>query len=406
MIKSFNAPSPEAGPALLEPTITGNGEHEQALGADDKSANNVEYVSETPGPDKAAHALKKDPIVLENDDKGNVMQLSSGEDFTGRVSTTSPPEGAVKNNNVREIIPDVPGEDSKIDLIAKIDETIKTVRAMQQEKPVLRRRRPAATWTAYGNEDNAGIQRSSIDEERGWSTEPQETVTAAGTIETSVTDIPEKNETADEPAPVVMAEEHAEASPIVMAERPPEPETITIEENLNKIDQPLRGGEEHKVGLVVKNKKSSKTRLLAKIETPRTPEIREKIKTPEPAATQQLAPKIALLVKGGNFNKNKNISRGRDNTSRSNDLLKRWKYIGSVQNGILLYIDPDTISYPSEQVVNVLMRASVNNTEYIDMLAINCSESMLRILEERNGNNPVMSAYSDEWSRSRAHACS
>ena len=79
------------------------------------------------------------------------------------------------------------------------------------------------------------------------------------------------------------------------------------------------------------------------------------------------------------------------------DLLKKWEPIGSTQSGVPLFISPDNISHPYEDVVNLLVKASVNKKEFIDLLAINCSQIKLRILEERNGNNPVLSTYSNEW---------
>ena len=116
----------------------------------------------------------------------------------------------------------------------------------------------------------------------------------------------------------------------------------------------------------------------------------------EQAAGIRAMPNVVLMVKRDNSKNTQNIASNIPSVS-TGDLLKKWKHIGSTKSGIPLYIMSDKITYPSEHVVNLLVKASFDKKDFIDMLSINCSQIRLRILEERNGPNPAFSSYSNEW---------
>ena len=108
------------------------------------------------------------------------------------------------------------------------------------------------------------------------------------------------------------------------------------------------------------------------------------------AATVEKLPKVALLVKKGNLLERLKMAR-----------LKKakWEDAGTTAAGVPLCIDSASISHPSESNVKMLMKAWVDKKDYINMLEINCTERKLRILEERSGKNPVLSAYSRDWQK-------
>jgi len=190
----------------------------------------------------------------------------------------------------------------------------------------------------------------------------------------------------------------------VQIDKPQEPKAVTETKKIPE-DTPIVKTDEKPVPPQVA-KLEEKPAVAAYKESERATTNKQEIKAPEekkndlnksePSVSRPEMPSVALLVKR-NKSRTSNSKSPAVQGITSSDLIKKWKHIGSTKNGVPLFIAPDNISYPYEHVVNLLVKASVNSKDFIDLLAINCSQIKLRILEERNGNNPVFSSYSDEW---------
>ncbi len=241
---------------------------------------------------------------------------------------------------------------------------------------------------------------------------------------TATSDKPSKSE------PIVMMEKSQKPELVAETEKTSKPSAVDKEKKPPMTGQATEGNEAKipgavikteaapEAGMITKNEKTRETQSIVKEEKiPETEPAAEKVRTSEPevitknketviteqAVTEDKAkknepvvqkqefPGIALLVRR---QKTKDIQ---DNSAaESKAANKRWRNIGS-NNGIPLFIDSENISYPSEDIVKLLIKASVKEREYTDLLEINCSQKKLRILEERSGSNPILSAYSSAW---------
>lgn len=167
-------------------------------------------------------------------------------------------------------------------------------------------------------------------------------------------------------------------------------------EKPQETEMKVRGEGNREGELVVKTGEKSETELIAKIEKPGKNEpvtVKNITQKADPVDKISKLPKIALLVAPNKLKESQNIS----GKNTDNDLIKRWQHIGVTKDGIPLFIDSGNMSYPSEHIVKLMMRASINKRDFIDLLEINCLQTKLRIIEERTGNNPVLSVYSSEW---------
>ncbi len=187
---------------------------------------------------------------------------------------------------------------------------------------------------------------------------------------------------------------------IVQPEEPSVNVLIEKSEIPQETEMKVKGEGNRQSELVVNTGEKSETELIAKIEKPgKTEPVRVKDITQKTDLVDKMKklPKIALLVTPNKLKEIQNISQSKISKDTDNDSIKRWTHIGVTKDGIPLFIDSGNMSYPSEHIVKLMMRASVNKRDFIDLLEINCLQTKLRILEERTGNNPVLSVYSSEW---------
>lgn len=83
--------------------------------------------------------------------------------------------------------------------------------------------------------------------------------------------------------------------------------------------------------------------------------------------------------------------------SDKTDYTERWKDVGKTRYGAPLYIDSQTISYLSTDIVRLWIKANHNEKKFLDLLEIDCSQNKFRILDERLDKNPELSPHSQEW---------
>lgn len=352
MIEKFNHSSVDSIPVLTESTAKNNDEKDKDIPAQDYVQMSSQALNKPSVPSSVKQTGTTDAIPAEKNIAANVRQASSaGQDSTGILPSKSivmaevkskktedsiPPAQIVKTpintpqmNNANIIKPETGTADKelrdnaeksrKIDLIAKIDETFKDLRTIQNEKQ-------PETEVVIKTEKTTGYK------------------------------------------PLIKTEEQPVTTQVVRLEETPVAATVTEHEKIPDVKQEVTATEE---------KKSD-------------------IKKPDQSVKRPTMPNLALLVKRDNSRTSINNSPAAPGIT-TNDLLKKWTHIGSTKSGVPLFIAPDKISNPNEPVVNLLVKASVNKKDFIDLLAINCSQIKLRILEERNGNNPAFSSYSNEW---------
>ncbi|MBI5664381.1 MAG: hypothetical protein HZC49_04740 [Nitrospirae bacterium] len=348
MIKKFNHAPTDYVQAPAESTVNNSIEKDKSVSSSYNAQKNGKDLNIPSAP--VQQTGTKDSVFAKNDKAFNLREASTGKDSTGILPTKSiaetekskkgdnaaplaSMEKTIKNpsqaNNADILKPELsavakaePGKvesQNKIDLIAKIDEAFKDLRAIQNEKPV---------------KADADI----------------------------------KTEKTPEVKPLAKTEEQPVKLQVAKLEDTPAAAAITESQSIPVVKQEVNTLEE---------KKSS-------------------ITSTGQSVRRQEMPNVALLVKRFNPRTGPNVSPSTPGVTTS-DLLKKWKHIGSTNSGVPLFISPDNISYPYEHVVNLLVKASVNKKDFVDLLAINCSQIKLRILEERNGNNPVFSSYSAEW---------
>ncbi len=351
MIKIFYHDSNALIPVPTESTDNNSMEKDKNISASYNVQISSKDLNEPPGPSPILQTETKDAFPSEKDRAVNVRQTSAREDSSGILPPKSIVRSEVKSKNTEDAAPpaeivksikntsqlinattskpetstaakplrDNIEKDRKIDLIAKINETLTNLRAIQNEKPG----------------------------------------------ETEVVIETEKT-TADKPR--VKTAEQELTQQVVKLEETPATASVTESERIPVVEQEVKAREEKKEG----------------------------IKKTEPAVKIREMPTVALLVKRDTpKNTQNNLSDSTVVTTA--DLLKKWKHIGNTKSGVPLFIAPDNISYPYQHVVNLMVKASVNKKVFINVLAINCSQTKLRVLEERSGNNPVFSSYSNEW---------
>ena len=126
-------------------------------------------------------------------------------------------------------------------------------------------------------------------------------------------------------------------------------------------------------------------------------EAREKPEKTVPVVKPPKFPKLALIVRHKKPHKIQDGSISGKSKFANAVLSVKWKKIGGAKNRTPLFIDTETISYPSEHIVNFSIKASVNKKEFIELLEIDCSQIKLRIMEEPLEKIPVLTPYSTEW---------
>ena len=205
------------------------------------------------------------------------------------------------------------------------------------------------------------------------------------------------------PEPDPKKEKIPKAVPVVR------PEKVSGNEVVKKIAKPKKP--KHAVGAkkTVKAKVRAKSKKAVKIETAaknkkplktkpaEKAEAREKPQKTVPVVKPPKFPEIALIVRHKKPQKIQDGSITEKSKFANAVLSVKWKKIGSAKNRTPLFIDTETISYPSEHIVNFSMKASVNKKEFIELLEIDCSQIKLRIMEEPLEKIPVLTPYSIEW---------
>jgi hypothetical protein len=85
------------------------------------------------------------------------------------------------------------------------------------------------------------------------------------------------------------------------------------------------------------------------------------------------------------------------NKVQKTELPDTWKIVNGTKSGTSVYIDSQTLSYPSEDIARVLIKTASNKNEYLDLLEINCRQTKFRLLEQRLKKNPALTPHSHEW---------
>jgi hypothetical protein len=347
MIKKFNNNSINSQPVLTESEDYRYIEKDNAVTA----THDIEMSGQASNESSGSSHVQQTGEIMEKDEAANLRQLTSGEDTSGIMPLISSVKNGVKSKSSEDTMP-----------ATQMEKTVKNGPGVNIEK--IRGPESAANTKVIRNnvEKNPKINIiANIDDTlEALHAMQNERPAEAGAIT--------KTEKTQEDKPGVKIEEHGEAARVVKSEQAPVTKAITGGERLPKIAPEIKALEEKK----------------------------EDIKKTEQAVKTQQLPKIALLVKRDSSQKRQNNATNNARITNT-DLLKKWEHIGSTKSGVPLFIASDNISHPYEHVVNFFVKASVNKKEFIDLLAINCSQVKLRILEERNGNNPVLSTYTNEW---------
>ena len=140
---------------------------------------------------------------------------------------------------------------------------------------------------------------------------------------------------------------------------------------------------------------SSPTGLIENTDKPSNTELAgekaEPAKTGTIAGTQKV-PKLALFLR-----RNKPRSIKKESSDKVESAKRKWKKVGKARNGTLLFLDSASITYPSVNIVQLFMKAVVNEKEFMDLVKIDCLGNKLRIIKEGTEKNPILSPYSTEW---------
>lgn len=380
MIKKFNNSSKDVMTVQTESTDNKYFEKDADISTPDISQMSSEALSDSPEPFPVQQNGTQDAILPEKDKATNLWDESAGEDLanlplepiviTGgnskKAADAAPPakiEKTVKNrpptDNTHMLSSSanpgpnkVENSEKKIDLIAKIDETFTALRTIQNEEP-------GETKVAIETKKTP-VNKPSIKSE--------EPPAASQVVKPEVTPAA---------AAVTDGKMAAGATPLVIPPVPPQavkieaaPAAAAVTDSA-KIDM---------AKLVISAPEKNIDKKIKAIESVNKPEM----------------PDVALLVKRDKYPQNPNNSLSVPGITIT-QLLKKWKHIGDTRSGVPLFIAPDNTTHPREHVVNLLVKAYVNKKNFVDLLAINCSQVKLRILEKHNGDNPVLSSYSSEW---------
>ncbi len=184
---------------------------------------------------------------------------------------------------------------------------------------------------------------------------------------------------------------------VMAAEKVPEAGSGSVQGSLETLEAEPEQVTEKSVMTepVVEKKKFAEDKLNLKMEKPSSTELAgeraEPAKTGTIAGTQKV-PKVALFLRR---DKPRNIKK--ESSVKVDSAKRRWKNIGKTRNGIPLFMDSASISYPSLHIVQLFMKAVVDEKEFMDLVKIDCLRNKLRIIKEGLEKNPLLSPYSTEW---------
>jgi hypothetical protein len=433
VIKNINKTSKNMRPAFTDSKAPNEFDKEQtrfttntfqrgdAVSNDSPESSQVQQIKGQGGIfSKQEEALNSEQLSDEKASAVNILTVSPvSTELNAKKTPQTMPHGETEN-----ILNETPSANNEkialTDLLAKIDKTLKAIPEMEQEKP-LEIKTAAVTTTSSKKEAVTQTKKSSSTKEKVKKKNPPKTVKVKKINKTPDIETTKKNDKTQKTAPSAVKVEHQKAAtPVKSAQKPKtvkvtkseksgtvnetkkttKAETTAKSEKSPKTEMKATSGQGKKTDPPVKNEKARDTKLIAKIEeSEKTEPIvkKEKTEKTDPVIKSKNMPKIALLVTRKKSRGNQNIPGTNKGNVTNTDLFEKWKNIGSTKKGIPLFIDADNISYPSKDVVKLTMGASINKKEFIDLLEINCSSTKLRILEERNGSNPVLSDYSNEW---------
>ncbi|GBD97962.1 PilZ domain protein [bacterium BMS3Abin06] len=340
-LKSFN-------PAVTESVTNKDIERKQTMSADDGQTGGqtfeepFEQLQEQPD-------QEKESVLTEKEETVNPEQSSAKQDTTGDMTSDPPFKPDLKSEGILRSLPAVEiKEIKKPEPDPKKEKILKARPAVKAEK---------SSW----NEIIKKIAR------------PQKTGPAAKAEKTAKAKVSVKSKK------VVKIEA------AVKSEKPSKAETALKSEETLKSEVPP------KAEVIAKPEELLKTEPVEKVEK------REKPEKTGPVVKPPKFPNIALIVKRKKPQKIKDGSITQKSSVAAAVLSERWEKIGSTKKRIPLFIDTETISYPSEHIVKFSMKALINKKEFIDLLEIDCSQNKLRIVKERPDSPPILSPYSTEW---------
>ncbi len=308
----------------------------------------------------------------------------------------------------RQIVPDTNGEKITItDLIARIDKTLQAMPAeetgkvssdkvpVQSEKiwkakPVLRKKEPVKAPATDIYASVAAPVESVKTEQALFSGKNREIQPESGTEDAAGSNLTARLDSTVKTVP-----------PPAGPGKPVEQEAASADLKSEKIETVVNS-ENNRVP-AVQDKEETKKPVVASDTLSVKLAVSQKAKTTGSAgksdlsAGEQKFPKIALLLNRSKLEKIKQLRAAKSGRASGANVSRGWENIGSIGSGTDLFIKTDSISYPAEHVVQLSMRAFVDNKQFIDLLEIDCLENKLRILGKQKHDNPVLSAYSREW---------
>jgi hypothetical protein len=348
MIKKFNNSSTLT---VTESADYINTEKDEDISASNNAQMSSRDLNEPSVPSPARNAKADNVPPVEQDKAVDLLQVSSRGDSAGILPSKSNVIAEVKNQKTEYVAHPAEADKTVKNILQVNNANLVRTETGPGEKPLQDKIEKNRKIDLIANIDETLNNLRTIQNEK-----PQETVVV---IETKK--MPEYK-------PIVKTEKQPSAMQIVKREETP-PVAVTESKKIPEVEQEVMAAFEEK---------------------------KEGAKKTGSAVKMREMPNVVLLVKRDKSRNTQNNSSATPGITTA-DLLKKWKHIGSTKSGVPLFIAPDNISYPYEHVVNLIVKASVNKKDFVDVLAINCSQIKLRILEEHNGNNPAFSSYSNEW---------
>ena len=333
IINMYNKGLKSLNPAVTESATDKNIERKQTMSADEGQTGGQTFEEPFEQLQKQPDQ-EKESVLTEKEEPVNPEQSSAKQDTTGDM-TSGPP-----------FKPDLKSED--------IPRSLPAVEIKKIKKP----------------EPDPKKEKISM---------PRKTGPAAKTEKTAKAETPLKSE------------EALKVAVSAKNKKPPKTRPAEKRGQTKKPEQVARAGNIPKSGLIAKPEEPLKTEPAETIEKKEKPEKTGLVVKPPKF------PNIALIVKRKKPQKIKDASITKQSSIAAAVLSERWEKIGSTKKRIPLFIDTETISYPSEHIVKFSMKVLINKKEFIDLLEIDCSQNKLRIVKGRPDPPPILSPYSTEW---------
>ncbi len=108
------------------------------------------------------------------------------------------------------------------------------------------------------------------------------------------------------------------------------------------------------------------------------------------------APIAALTIAKENTPRQLALVVAQENIKKELKISERWEKVGTMLNGLRIFVDNNTKSVPLENIVRVWVKTIATSNNYMDLLEVDCVQLKTRKLDSQN-ESPAFSNQTNNW---------